>query len=40
MMTLRKEKQEAALKVLTDDQKKSYKELTGEPFEMKFERRP
>ncbi len=35
---LRKEKMEAALKVLTDDQKKTYKELTGAPFEIKFER--
>ncbi len=39
---LRKEKMEAALKVLNDDQKKTYKDLTGEAFEVKFEprRRP
>jgi hypothetical protein len=38
-MALRKEKLDAALKVLSDDQKKTYKELTGAPFEIKFERR-
>jgi Spy/CpxP family protein refolding chaperone len=39
MMELRKEKMDAALKVLTDEQKKTYKELTGAPFEVKFEQR-
>jgi hypothetical protein len=38
-MALRKDKLDAALKVLTDDQKKTYKELTGAPFEIKIERR-
>jgi hypothetical protein len=37
MTELRKEKIDAAMKILTDDQKKTYKELTGAPFEMKFE---
>jgi Spy/CpxP family protein refolding chaperone len=40
MTDLRKEKMDAALKVLTDEQKKTYKELTGAHFEIKFERRP
>jgi Spy/CpxP family protein refolding chaperone len=35
---LRKEKLDAAMKVLTDDQKKTFKELSGEPFEIKFDR--
>jgi Spy/CpxP family protein refolding chaperone len=39
MTDLRKEKMDAALKVLTDEQKKTYKELTGAPFEVKFEQR-
>jgi Spy/CpxP family protein refolding chaperone len=37
---LRKEGMEKATALLTDDQKKSWKDLTGEPFEVKFERRP
>lgn len=36
---LRKETMDKALAVLSDDQKKAWKELTGEPFEVKFERR-
>jgi Spy/CpxP family protein refolding chaperone len=36
---LRKETQEKELGVLTDTQKKKWKELTGEPFEVKFEPR-
>jgi hypothetical protein len=39
MMALRKEGMDKALGVLTDSQKKSWKELTGEPFEVKFEQR-
>jgi hypothetical protein len=35
---LRKEKMGAALKVLTDEQRKTWKGLTGEPFEVKRER--
>jgi len=35
--TLRKETLEKVLALLTDDQKKSWKEMTGEPFEVKFE---
>lgn len=35
---LRKEAMTNALKVLTDDQKKAVKDLTGEPFEVKVER--
>ncbi|WP_406697168.1 hypothetical protein V5E97_39880 [Singulisphaera sp. Ch08] len=37
---LRKESLEKVHAALTDDQKKAWKELTGEPFEVKFERRP
>jgi len=37
--TLRKESIEKAIALLNDDQKKTWKELTGEPFEVKFERR-
>jgi Spy/CpxP family protein refolding chaperone len=37
---LRKETQGKALGVLTAEQKKTWKEMTGEPFEIKFERRP
>ncbi|SIO66424.1 hypothetical protein SAMN05444166_8075 [Singulisphaera sp. GP187] len=37
---LRKEAVEKAIASLTDDQKNSWKELTGEPFQVKFERRP
>jgi len=39
MSTLRKEGSEKQLGVLTDDQKKQWKEMTGEPFEVKFEPR-
>lgn len=35
---LRKEYADKAVALLSDDQKKSWKELTGEPFEVKFER--
>jgi hypothetical protein len=34
---LRKETQEKAMALLSADQKKSWKEMTGEPFEIKFE---
>jgi hypothetical protein len=34
---LRKETMETATAVLTDDQKKAWKDLTGEPFEVKRE---
>jgi Spy/CpxP family protein refolding chaperone len=34
---LSKQATDKAVAVLTDDQKKSWKELTGEPFEVKFE---
>lgn len=38
---LRKTKMEKAVALFNDDQKKTWKELTGEPFEVKFEgRRP
>jgi Spy/CpxP family protein refolding chaperone len=38
---LRKQSNEKALAVLTDDQKKTWKDMTGEPFEVRFEfRRP
>jgi hypothetical protein len=40
LTALRKESFGKALAVLTDDQKKTWKELTGEPFEVKFEPRP
>ena len=36
---LRKESQEKQAKVLTADQTKAWKEMQGEPFEVKFERR-
>ena len=35
---LRKETNEKALNLLTDAQKKQWKEMTGEPFEVKFQR--
>ncbi len=35
--TLRKETMEKVTSVLTDDQKKVWKDMTGEPFEIKFE---
>jgi Spy/CpxP family protein refolding chaperone len=34
---LRKENMEKATSVLTEDQKKTWKEMTGQPFEVKFE---
>ena len=34
---LRKETMEKVLALLTDEQRKSWKEMTGEPFEVKFE---
>jgi hypothetical protein len=37
MAELRKENLASAMKILTDEQKKSWKELTGEPFEVKYE---
>ena len=37
---IRKESNEKAVALLTDDQKKTWKELTGEPVEVRFERRP
>lgn len=37
--TIRKELQDKAFAVLTDEQKASWKELTGEPVEIQFERR-
>jgi len=40
MTTLRKESLDKVLAVLTDGQKKAWKEMTGEPFEVKFEPRP
>jgi len=39
LQTLRKEALEKAVSSLSDDQKKTWKELTGEPFEVQFERR-
>jgi hypothetical protein len=38
-IALRKETLEKVLGVLNDDQKKAWKEQTGEPFEVKYERR-
>lgn len=37
---LRKQATEKAVGVLTDDQKKAWKEMTGEPFEVVYEPRP
>ncbi|MEO6810236.1 MAG: Spy/CpxP family protein refolding chaperone [Isosphaeraceae bacterium] len=37
--TIRKESQDKSFAVLTDEQKASWKELTGEPVEIQFERR-
>ena len=37
---LRKQATEKAVAVLTDEQKKSWKDLIGEPFEVKFEPPP
>jgi Spy/CpxP family protein refolding chaperone len=38
MQALRKDAMSNATKALTDDQKKTLKDLTGEPFEIKFDR--
>jgi hypothetical protein len=41
MTALRKESMEKAVAALKDDQKKKWKEMTGEPFTVNFEfRRP
>jgi Spy/CpxP family protein refolding chaperone len=40
IVALRKQATEKAVGVLTDEQKKSWRDLTGEPFEVKFEPRP
>lgn len=40
LATLRKESSEKAAALLSADQKKTWKEMTGEPFEVRFERRP
>jgi len=40
MAELRKTANEKAMEVLTSEQKASYKELTGAPYEVKFEPRP
>jgi hypothetical protein len=40
MTKLRKQTQEKELAVLSDAQKKQWKDMTGEPFEVKFEPRP
>jgi hypothetical protein len=40
MRQLNKETQEKVTAVLTDSQKKTWKDMTGEPFEVKFEPRP
>jgi Spy/CpxP family protein refolding chaperone len=40
MTALRKETMDKVLGVLNDDQKKTWKEKTGEPFQVKFEPRP
>lgn len=40
MQALQKETNEKATALLTDDQKKTWKELNGEPFEIKYEPRP
>jgi Spy/CpxP family protein refolding chaperone len=37
---LRKQGLDKVTALLSDDQKKAWKDLTGEPFEVKFERRP
>ncbi|HZT79304.1 MAG TPA: hypothetical protein VFA26_03730 [Gemmataceae bacterium] len=38
LQALNKDAMTSAQKVLNDDQKKTFKELTGEPFEIKFDR--
>ena len=40
MQALHKETQDKVMSVLTEDQKKSWKDLTGEPFEFQSRRRP
>jgi len=40
MAELRKESANKIQAVLTDDQKKTWKEMTGEPYEVRFEPRP
>jgi Spy/CpxP family protein refolding chaperone len=40
MTALRKSKMDKVSALLTADQKKTWKEMTGEPFEVKFEPRP
>jgi len=40
MAELRKTATEKAVELLTDEQKATWKELTGEPYEVKFEPRP
>jgi hypothetical protein len=37
MAALRKETMDKVTSVLTEDQKKTWKEMTGQPFEIKFE---
>jgi hypothetical protein len=37
MASMRKEAMDKVVAVLTDDQKKAWKDMTGEPFEVKFE---
>lgn len=39
MVELRKQATEKAVGVLTDEQKKTWKEMTGEPFEVVYEPR-
>ncbi len=36
MTTIRKESMDKALAVLSSDQKETWKDLTGEPFEVQF----
>jgi Spy/CpxP family protein refolding chaperone len=40
IQTLRKETNEKVMNVLSADQKSTWKEMTGTPFEVRFERRP
>jgi len=37
---LRKQGMDKITALLTEDQKKSWKDLIGDPFEVRFERRP
>lgn len=39
MADMRKQASEKAMAILTDDQKKTWKDMTGEPFEVRFEMR-